>query len=46
MLGMNGKKSRNASRADIMWLKKSGLNVKEIFNQQISKEREMLMEFM
>ena len=44
MLSVNKKISRNASYADITWLRKPELKIKEVFNWQIFKEREVLME--
>ena len=46
MLNMNGKISRDVSRDDTMWLKRPELKVKKVFNWQISRNWELLVEVM
>ena len=46
MLSINGKTSRDVSRTDTMWLRRSELKVKKMFNQQIFRKREVLIEVM
>ena len=44
MLSVNRKISRNASRDDTTWLRRPELKVKKVFNRQISRSWELLVE--
>ena len=43
-LSVNRRISYNASRTDTIQLKRPNLKIKKVFNWQISKEREVLIE--
>ena len=44
MLSVNGKILRNASRDDTTWLRRPESKVEKVFNRQISRSSELLME--
>ena len=44
MLSVNGRISHDVSRDDTTWLKKPELNVEKVFNWQISRSWELLVE--
>ena len=44
MLSMNGRISRDTSRDDTIWLERPELKVEEMFNRQISRSWELLVE--
>ena len=46
MLSVNKRIIRDASRANTTWLRRPELKIKKVFNQQISRKRQMLMEVM
>ena len=46
MLNVNGRISRDLSRDNITWLKRPELNVEKVFNCQISRSWELLIEVM
>ena len=46
MLSVNGRISCNLSRDDITWLRRPKLKVKEVFNWQIFRSWELLVEVM